>query len=265
LTPLLARQLAHKLSQQHPGLSKDEIAAKMRADLGHAPSADESRFIDAVVSRLQQNPQIESAQKTPVSAWVLIAANLVPLFGVLFFGWPLVALLALFWMENVVIGVLNVARMLLADPRDAALWAGKAFLVPFFCFHYGMFTMVHGVFVFSIFGGKKYDVQGFDLLDTAARAIADFGLWLPVAVLVASHLFSYLWNYLYRGEYRRAQLYVLMFSPYVRVMLLHVTLLVGGFLAQLLGSPVWALVLLLGLKTGLDLLAHVKEHSAKKR
>src|SRR5687768_3492797 len=127
----------------------------MRADLGHAPSADESRFIEAVVSRLAAKSDPVPAGGTPVSGWVLVAANLVPLIGVLFFGWPLLALLTLFWLENVVIGVLNVARMLLADPRDAALWGAKALLVPFFCFHYGMFTAVHGVFVFSIFGGGK--------------------------------------------------------------------------------------------------------------
>ena len=35
----------------------------------------------------------------------------------------------------------------------------------------------------------------------------------------------------------------------------------GACFAALLGSPVWALVLLVVLKTGLDYRAHLKEHS----
>ena len=261
MTPLLARHVARSLAQQHPGLGKDEIAAKMRADLGHAPSVEEARFIDAVVSRWRENPQVESPRETPVSAWVLVAANLVPLFGVLFFGWPLVALLALFWLENVVIGVLNVARMLLADPSDAALWAAKLFMVPFFCVHYGIFTAVHGAFVLSMFGGKYYDLQESDVIGGALRAASYYDVWLPLGVLAGSHVFSFFWNYLYRGEFRRAQLARLMAQPYGRVIVLHVAILAGGFAAAMLGSPVWALVLLLALKIGLDLRAHLKEHS----
>jgi hypothetical protein len=196
-----------------------------------------------------------------VSAWVLLAANLVPVAGVLLWGWSVFALLALFWMENVIIGAFFALRMLCADPRDAALWAGKLFMVPFFCFHYGMFTAVHGVFVFSMFGADKYSVRGTDVIEPALRVVQDSGLWLPVAALLVSHAFSFFWNYLYRGEFRRAQLSGLMAAPYGRVVVLHVAILAGGFAAAMLGSPVWALILLLALKVALDLRAHVKEHS----
>jgi hypothetical protein len=231
----------------------------MRADLGHAPSADESRMIDAVVARLPKEQP--AALEKPLSAWVLVLANLVPLVGVLFWGWNVFALLALFWMENVVVGLFFALRMLCADPADAALWLGKLFMVPFFCFHYGMFTAIHGAFVFMLFGEGGYRVDGLQLLEPAARAASAYGLWLPIAALMASHLFSFLWNYLYRGEFRSAQLPALMAQPYGRVAVLHVAIILGGFGAMALGSPVWALLVLLAMKIGLDLKAHVKEHS----
>ena len=137
---------------------------------------------------------------------MLLAANLIPVAGVLLWDWSVFALLALFWMENVIIGAFFALRMLCADPRDAALWAGKLFMVPFFCFHYGMFTAIHGVFVFSIFGGKSYSASGLQVLEPAARAASELGLWLPLAALLASHAFSFVWNYLFRGEFRRASL-----------------------------------------------------------
>jgi hypothetical protein len=262
LTPFIARHVARELSTQHPGLSRQEIAAKMRADLGPTPSEDQLRLVDAVVARFPKEGDAKREVEKPVSAWVLVAANLVPLAGVLFWGWDAFALIALFWMENVLVGVFFILRMLCLDPRDPALWGAKLFMVPFFCFHYGLFTAGHGVFVFDMLGGKRYDVQGIWVLEPAARAAADYGLWLPLAVLVASHLFSFVWNYLYRGEFRRAQLSGLMSRPYVRVVVLHVAIILGGIGSIALGSPLWALIVLLAMKIGLDWKAHVKEHSA---
>ena len=185
-----------------------------------------------------------------------------PLAGVLWWGWDAFALIALFWVENVVVGLFFILRMLCLDPRAPGHWAAKSVMVPFFCVHYGGFTAIHGAFVFEMLGGKRYQVRGFDLLEPAARVVADYGLWLPLAALVASHLFSFLWNYLYRGEFRRANLPQLMARPYVRVVVLHLAIILGGFGAAALGSPVWALLVLLALKIGLDFKAHVKEHSS---
>jgi Family of unknown function (DUF6498) len=260
LTPLFARHIAAQLSKRHPGLGPEEIGAMMRADLGAGAKEEHLRLVDAVVARIPRDLPARPAEK-PVSVWVLVAANILPLIGVLFWGWDVFPLLLVFWMENVVIGVLNVLKMLFADPADVALWAGKLFMVPFFCVHYGMFTAVHGVFVLGLFGGKGFQPSGFSPLESAARAASEYGLWLPIAVLAGSHLFSFVWNYFYRGEFRRASLAQLMMKPYGRIIVLHVTLLLGGFGAMALGSPLWALLLLIALKIGLDLKAHVKEHS----
>jgi hypothetical protein len=99
----------------------------------------------------------------------------------------------------------------------------------------------------------------------AAGAADDYALWLPLAVLVASHLFSFAWNYLYRGEFRGAQLSRLMAQPYGRVVVLHVAIILGGIAAMMLGSPLWALLVLLGLKVALDFKAHLKEHSPREQ
>ena len=250
------------MSEKYPGLGPQEIAEKMRADFHNPPTEDEQRLLEAVVSRLPQENQ--APIEKPVSAWILLAANLVPVAGVLLWDWSVFALIALFWMENVMVGVFFALRMLCADPRDPALWAAKLFMVPFFCFHYGMFTAIHGMFVFTLFGGKAYPVQDLRVLEPAARAAGELGLWLPLAALLASHGFSFLWNYLYRGEFRSAQLTRLMAKPYGRVVVLHVAIIFGGIAAMALGSPVWALLVLLALKIGLDLKAHLKEHSAAK-
>ena len=50
------------------------------------------------------------------SVLLLIVANLVPLYGVFFLDWQIFPILLLFWMENVVVGIFNVFKMLVASP-----------------------------------------------------------------------------------------------------------------------------------------------------
>jgi hypothetical protein len=134
VTPLVARHVVQELSLKYPGLTGPELADRMRAELeakiGRPPNEHEARLIEAAAGRF---PREAAPAEKPVSAWILIAANLVPVAGVLFWDWSVFALLALFWMENVVVGVFFIARMLCVDPADPALWVGKLFMVPFFC------------------------------------------------------------------------------------------------------------------------------------
>src|SRR4029078_1121143 len=59
------------------------------------------------------------------SAYVLIAANALPLFGVLFLGWDTFSIVALYWSENVIIGAINVLKMITSAPDMAGIHAYK--------------------------------------------------------------------------------------------------------------------------------------------
>lgn len=191
------------------------------------------------------------------SVLALIAANLVPLAGVFLFGWEVFPLLLLFWFENVIIGFFNVLKMLFASPDQKLLWAVKLFIVPFFCFHYGMFTFVHGVFVVGLFGGGMNG--SFPGPATFLNALIEQKLFWAVLGLFASHGISFVHNYLMGGEFRRAGPQALMAQPYGRIVVLHLTILLGGFLMMALKSPTLGLVLLVLLKILLDLRAHLAE------
>jgi hypothetical protein len=195
---------------------------------------------------------------------LLIAANLVPVYGVLALDWEVFPLVLLFWTENVVIGVFSVLRMLAARPAKEEHGATKLFLVPFFAVHYGMFTLVHGVFVFALFSGGRGDsIRGpFELGSLASRSLGDLDLTLPVLALVASHAFSFGVNYLAGGEYRRTTLRKLMIRPYGRIVVLHLAILGSGFLVHTIGSPQWGLLLLIVLKIALDLRAHLRANAS---
>jgi len=207
-------------------------------------------------------PATPPLRRWPPSAVILLLVNAVPLVGVLLWHWSVFAVVLLYWCENVIVGAFNVLRMLCAQPGSVGGWVSKVTTVPFFVVHYGMFTFVHGVFVFALFSGTGIGHGGTLRGFTAAAvlgAVRDAGLAWPAAGLLASHAFSFFHNYIGGGEYRRANVSLLLFQPYARVFVLHVVTLVGGFLTQSLGSPVVALVLLVVLKTGLDAAAHLRE------
>ena len=52
-----------------------------------------------------------------------------------------------------------------------------------------------------------------------------------------------------------------MAGPYRRIVIMHVTIIIGGGLSLALGTPVIALMLLILLKTAVDLRAHIGQRS----
>ena len=204
---------------------------------------------------------LQDIRRLDSTAVVLILANLVPLYGVFAWGWAVFPILFLFWFENIVIGFFNAARMLTARPAEPVLWAGKLFLVAFFCVHYGMFTAVHGTFVLSLFGGIYEDAGALPDAALVTDIIAAEHLLLPVLALVASHGYSFVVNFLLRGEYRAASPKELMARPYRRIVLLHVTILAGGGLVTALDAPLAGLILLIALKIAMDVHAHLRAHA----
>ena len=209
----------------------------------------------------------------------LIVANLVPLVGVLWFGWDVWGILIIYWLENGIYGLFNVLKMRRAEgPEDSSPIAmaemrrringlkvngrspsgtGKAVLIPFFIMHYGIFWVVHGIFVLTL------PLFAF----TGANGEPDFGSTLnPLVILFAlvclfiSHGVSYLFNYIGRGEYLRTTAARQMFAPYGRLVVLHVTVIIGAVLISMTGAPASAIVVLVLLKIAFDLGLHLAEH-----
>jgi hypothetical protein len=246
-------------------------------------------IIAAVIARAVRLAQATSSTTSVV---LLIAFNLVPLIGVLAWGWNVATLLVLYWVENGIVGVLNVPKMLLAQgPGRTGLGVVKLTVdgpisrvgqVLFFLVHYGMFWLVHGVFVFALptfaglggvdagtvidprfdpgFGPVFVDVAGDPLRrptgpDMTAVAWGALGLAISRGA-------SFVVNFLGRREYLRVSAAEQMFAPYGRLLILHLTIILGAFLSLSLGSPIGAIVVLVLIKTIVDLGFHVREHAA---
>ena len=225
-------------------------------------------------TRLEALYALRAGVSAPVAIILLLASNAIPLVGVLFFGWDLFAILILYWVESGVVGALNIARIAMARGNvmpanvtvrggDVSTLAGmKAFAIPFFVMHYGIFWAVHGLFVIlflplitGAIGGEF--VPSPSPLDPF-RSLPLVGL--GALGLAASHLISFLVNYVGAREYERTNPISQMMAPYGRVFVLHLTIVFGAALIGLVGSPIALLLILVGVKTLIDLALHLREH-----
>lgn len=170
----------------------------------------------------------------------ILVVNAIPLVGVLWFGWSVFEVLLLYWFENVAIGVTHAARMAISTRTNKVAdgWS----MTTFFALHYGLFTFVHGIFVivfFGVLGGGLTQLTG--------------GLFGPVLAIIGWQI-AFLFIDAAQTEYFKGRTpNDLMFEPYPRVLALHITVIAGGWLISEVGAPVWALAVLVGVKTLCDL------------
>ena len=204
----------------------------------------------------------------------LVLANLVPVFGVLWLHWDVGAIVVLYWTENLVVGFYNLLKMLLTGGKSAL---GTML---FFCLHYGGFCAIHGMIVLQLtqFAGEistqlpgaswpgplvviqKILYFGQQILDAAPP---EFG-WACIALLL-SHGASFLLLFVGQQEYRHTSVDALMAAPYKRIAVLHVAVIIGGFMVVELGQPLGLLLALVALKIGMDIMLHKRAHRALSR
>lgn len=212
-------------------------------------------------------------QRLPVAA--LIAANLLPLYGVLAWGWKAELLIVLYWAENLIIGFYTIVKMLYTSLRGIPQLLAGLFSSGFFLLHYGGFVAIHGLFVMEMtgFGGGADAAMGspdmfgplvflallFNVIHELLSHM-DAGLALALAGLALSHGVSLVINFLIRGEHRNTNSKKVMFSPYGRIVVLHIALIAGGFFVISSHSPLPLLIILVTLKIGMDILFHLRAH-----
>lgn len=185
-----------------------------------------------------------------------ILENILPLCGVMFFGWSAFSLLLAYWLETLVIGFFTILKMkratknlpineqnkLIPGTLRSVTSLETKFAIGFFMVHYGMFCVGHFIFL-KIFATLAHDPISFSW----------FVLLSAIPFFVA-HEKKFQEEFLANKEYEKIPLAMILFSPYKRIALLHVVLLLGGIPFILLQNlPSQCAVLLIVLKVVLDM------------
>ena len=188
-----------------------------------------------------------------VGILVLLALNAVPLVGVLMFNWASFDLIFLYWLENLVIGGFVILRMVVRPYNHPVDLIFPALLAPFFMLHYGMFCYGHGSFIVSLFGKEAAANASGDLLGTMQLMLSSPVMMAALGALSLLQLFNWL-NSIRQKGFGSEGAAVLMVSPYRRIVVLHLTILCGGFALMALDEPTVGLILLIAIKTVADAL-----------
>lgn len=186
--------------------------------------------------------EVARAYRDPLS-WVSLCVDLLPIIAVLVFGWGATPLVALYWLENLVIGVFTILRMIGTAFASIPSLGMALFMVPFFFFHYGMFCFGHGVFLYAFTNptGGLPDPLG---LIAWALSTAPQMLWFVGAIAGVNLLFLAA-DFFGRGEYKTSDPSAEMFAPYGRIVTLHVAIILGAGLAFTLDEPLLGVLLLI--------------------
>ena len=218
------------------------------------------------------------------STLLLLAANSVPIWGVLFWGWDVFVLLILYWLETAIIGFWMIARILCVPVASlgtievngkpvAGIKAATArlFVAGFFVVHAGMFMGVHMVFLWSLFSGA-WSKQLHGLGDFYRWIVIGTDLWIPLLFLFVVRGLSFLFHVIKPEAIEKFErslglpvssvpapedVGTIVGAFYGRVVVMHMTIIFSAFIAQLFGS-IAPLIVMVAVKTVADVSLHLK-------
>ncbi|MGB1885020.1 MAG: DUF6498-containing protein [Gammaproteobacteria bacterium] len=181
----------------------------------------------------------------------LVASNSLALVVAAYESWSLIDLLVVYWAQNVVIGIANIARILKLERFSTAGFmmnnepvsatpTGRRQVAWFFAGHYGTF---HAFYFFFLFQAG------------AGATLSTSWLWLCAAGFAVNHWFSFR-QHCAHDLAGRPNIGSLMATPYLRVVPMHIMVIVGGLLMDSLAG----LLIFGALKTVADVAMHAVEH-----
>ena len=199
-------------------------------------------------------PLVASNDAAPLavdsSVWMLLVANGVVLAIALVADWRLADLMSVYWIQSVAIGGSYFMRILSlekfstenfringrhVDPTPET----KRQTAFFFLLHYGGFHVGYLIFIAT---------------EAPGALNVDIGLLVCAIAFIVDHMYSYR----YHRELDRQgtpNIGTLMFTPYLRIIPMHLTIVIGALALDSAGVLFFGL-----LKTGADVGMHIIEH-----
>jgi len=195
----------------------------------------------------------------------LIIANLFPVLGVLFLGWNINQIMFLYWLETFIIYFFSVAKILFLVSKEMNLGeiVGKLMIIPLLSIFFLFFASFQGFMLAWIIFRLDF-VVFFNINRLLNFLINNKALFndviLALFILLISHYFSFVSNYVQRAEWKKATVAGLAEQPFLRVFLIYIVLDFGGLINAILGPYSNAfLILFVFSKIVIDVIAHTSE------
>lgn len=192
-----------------------------------------------------------------LSGFVLILSNIVPFIGVLHFDWEPMDVIFIYWLETLFIGLFNIIKMIFVSEKYI-IW--KFILIPFFIFVFVLLQGIQGLIVFNVFPHyiHRFTDQYFEI---TILSYLEYLFW-PSLALLLSHLFSLIWNFFLRKEYKKLDMTTLIVQPLPRIFFLFCVAYFGILVLVISENTLFLMVLVVLAKIYFDLKAHLKSHKS---
>src|SRR5688572_13652802 len=190
-------------------------------------------------------------KKLSQSDYLLITANLVPVYGVLFLGWNAREVFIVYCFETIIIGFFTLLKLAITGIiRKTDIWEyqGNITKKPFWLFmlfflvHYGMFVAIQMSLFFAFSGiGKDNDISIFNFFNRWPEIITN-ETYIMLGVFIVSYAFRNITEFILSGEYRTASLRYLMFQPYGRIFIQQFIVLMGSIFLGFGGGKIFIII-----------------------
>ena len=183
----------------------------------------------------------------------LILLNLVPVYGVFHWGWKSFDLIFLYWLENLLIGVFTVLKLVVYPYQSLSQVGERIFPSIIFTVHYGIFCLGHGGFIIMFFSpNEQYRYLLGDAPHLVTTIVQQHQLGWPLLALAIYQLIDWVRD-LKTNWPTKDKIENTMSAPYKRIMVLHFAIIGGGFFIVEKNEPVEGLILLIILKVANDI------------
>ncbi len=199
-------------------------------------------------------------KNTKISTTALVISNFILLWSVMNHGIGVLTLMFVYWSENIITGLFNTLKMMIAQEDFASNNAQSGIIVVkyffgrwpriiFFIFGYGVFTIVQGTAILLL--ASFYEIN-FNVA------------WYGVVAIFLSHMISYLVNFIGMKEFKMITVGHLVYLSKKRLFILHVSIMFGGLALISLNNSLLLMALFVIFKTIVDLFFHIMEHKFPK-
>jgi hypothetical protein len=215
-------------------------------------------------------------------AYGILIVNVLILAMVIIFKTDRYIVIAAYFLETLITGIFNVIKMLIIslfsptrketpnltpDVRqkkgDYSPMRMNFFLIVFFILHFSIFYFVQlGLLIGSADMLDKNFLSGGSFLPNPVaffkEALVDQGFYILAAILLAQ-LFTLIYSFIIRGEYKVTNCLTQGMQPYGRIILQQFVVLIGSFVIIIIQNAVVFSVMLIIIKTFIDIWAQ-KRH-----
>ncbi|MFZ1519002.1 MAG: DUF6498-containing protein [Ignavibacteriaceae bacterium] len=191
----------------------------------------------------------------------LIFSNVMVIFFAIVDGISANEVLWIYWSQSVIIGIFNFIRMItLKDFSTEGFRQGNKQVLPtkataissgiFFLFHYGFFHLIYAAFLGS-----------FSRISNSANNSYDVKfIFVSAGIFFISYLIEFI-NTKKEDSNELPNIGMIMFAPYARIIPMHLTIILGGFIGAAgsffaANTNLVVIVLFISLKTIVDIFTH---------